>query len=131
MKKRKKLKLNLESKVKEIKEQLNRSLASSNLISYSYETNQEKFEKYVLNKNNNTIKTLYYISEIDKICRKAKVFCQIKIRNINISYNSNLDTLDYKDYYFNGIPIPKNITFKTIGKQLLISGDIDDSMDKK
>ena len=110
--KEKKLKLNLESKVKEIKDQLNQNLFSSNLISCSYETNQEKLENY---ENNNIIKTLYYISEIDKINEKVKYFCQTKIRNINTSYNSNLDTLDHKDYYFNGIPIPKNIKFKPIG----------------
>ena len=49
-----------------------------------------------------------------------------KIRNIIIFYNSNLNSLDFKTYFFNGIPVPKNIKTEEKGNKLFISWEIDD-----
>ena len=49
-----------------------------------------------------------------------------KIRNIIIFYNSNLNSLDFKNYFFNGIPVPKNIKTEEKGNKLFISWEIDD-----
>ena len=116
----KKLKSDLVNKVTEIKEELKNFLIKSNDIISSCEKTNKAMEYYEKSNNNNDIKTLNYISEINKSKEKTKEFLNNKIRNIDISFNSE-NLLDFKDYYFNGIPIPKNIKVKQSGKKLFIS----------
>ena len=68
---------------------------------------------------------MYYISEININNEKAKEFFKIPIKNLDISFNSDLNTLDYKDYCFSGIPIPKNIKKEIQGQYANISWDVD------
>ena len=76
---------------------------------------------------NNEIKTLCYISEINKNEETAKDFLKNRIKTINISINFD-SSLNYENYYFNGIPIPKEIKAEKEEDKLLISWDIDDSL---
>ena len=122
--KEKQLKLELEEKVKQIKEELNKFLNDVNqLILFNERTNKaiENFEK---TNNTEKIRALYYISEININNEKTKEFFKIPIRNLDISFNSDLNTLDYKDYYFSGIPVPKNIKTEIQGN-VILSWDID------
>ena len=74
----------------------------------------------------NKIKSFYYISEINNHNLKALDFYKKPLRNIDISLNSELNTLNYKDYYFSGIPIPKNINIEEKEDKIFISWDIDE-----
>ena len=69
---------------------------------------------------------MYYISEINKKNIKAKEFFNEPIINIDIYFNSDLNSLDFKDYYLSGIPIPKNIITEVKKNKLVISWNIDD-----
>ena len=55
------------------------------------------------------IKKLNYISNINKNQKQMKILIQQPIKNLNILYNENERQIKYEEYYFNGIPIPKNI----------------------
>ena len=55
------------------------------------------------------IKKLNYISNINKNQKQMKILIQQPIKNLKILYNENERQIKYEEYYFNGIPIPKNI----------------------
>ena len=67
-----------------------------------YEKNKEKSNPVI-------IKTLSYISEIEKNNQKLFYFINESMKNMNITFNENKNTLEYIYYYFNGIPSPINI----------------------
>ena len=61
------------------------------------------------------IKTLSYLSKINKNQKEiGKIFQQL-MKNMKITYIENESQIKYEEYYFNGIPIPNNIEFKDIG----------------
>ena len=99
----KKLKLDLDKKVTEVKEELENKLFKSNNIIISLER-INKAIKYYANKNvTNKIKSLYYISEINNYNLKALDFYKKPIRNIDISWdidefritNYNIKDIEY------------------------------------
>ena len=125
-KKEKDLKLELDLKVTNVKDELEKFLTLSNDI-LSLCEKIDKTNKYYEKKNiNSDIKTLYYISEINKNNLKTKEFLAQPIKNVDISFNSNLNSLEYKDYYLSGIPIPINIKTEEKEKKLFISWNIGD-----
>ena len=69
-------------------------------------------------KNDNcVIKTLCYISKINNVNNEAITLIKKPIKNLDISFH---------DYFFNGIPIPKNIKTEEINNKVKISWDLDD-----
>ena len=126
--KEKKLRLELNTKVNNIKEELEDYLKKTNNMLLSLNKTQELIQN---NENkNNEIKTLYYISEINKGEETAKDFLKKKIKNLNISMYLDNSAIFYENYYFNGIPIPKYVKAEEKEKKLYISWNIDDSMIK-
>ena len=82
------------------------------------------------------IKTLSYISKINKNQKELKTIFQQLMKNIKITFVENENIIKYEDYYFNGIPLPKDIEFKDIGtNSFKILWKIDDinilNIDKK
>ena len=67
-----------------------------------YEKNKEKSNPVI-------IKTLSYISEIEKNNQKVFYFINESMKNMNITFNENKNTLEYNNYIFNGISSPINI----------------------
>ena len=61
------------------------------------------------------IKTLTYISKINKNKKEIKKLFQIPMRNLKISFKEEENSMKYEEYYFNGIPSPIDIQFKDIG----------------
>ena len=61
------------------------------------------------------IKTLSYVSKINKNKREMNKLFQQLMKNLKISFIENESKIKYEEYYFNGIPIPKDIEFKEIG----------------
>ena len=82
------------------------------------------------------IKTLSYVSHINKNLKKMGILFQQLMKNMKISFIENESTIKYEEYYFNGIPIPKKIEFKDIGKSSFnLNWNLDDTniinIDKK
>ena len=78
--------------------------------------------------NNNIIKTLSYISKINKNKKEMKKLYEELMRNIKFNFKdeNNKCNIVYDEYYFNGIPKPKNIQLKDItSSSVNISWDID------
>ena len=108
------LKEKLKTEVTKIKEQLEVNLSEvNNLI----KTNEklvkgiksfEKEEKIL-------IKTLSYVSKINKNQKQMKKLFHQLMKNLKISFIEDESTIKYEDYYFNGIPIPKDIEFQEVG----------------
>ena len=67
----------------------------------------------------NIIKNLSYVSKINKNIKENKVLFQELMRNLKISFQEEKCNIKYDEYYFNGIPIPKNIEFKDVSSDSL------------
>ena len=120
-----KLKYELDLKVTEIKDELEKYFRESSNILLSYERLSKAMKNYEKNKNICEIKTLCYISKINSINNETITLFKKPIKNLEISFYDN-NTLNYKEYYFNGIPIPKNIKTEEINNEIKISWDLDD-----
>ena len=84
-----------------------------------YEKNKEKSNPVL-------IKTLSYISEIEKNNQKVFYFINESMKNMNITFNENKNTLEFINYYFNGISSPINIQSYEQNNSLNISWKIDE-----
>ena len=60
------------------------------------------------------LKILTYASKINKNEKEMKKLNDICMRNIKISFEENENKVKFEEYFFNGIPSPKNIEFKDI-----------------
>ena len=108
------LKENLQNEVTKIKEKLEYFLTDiKNILRINERIN--KGIKLVQNEEEkNIIKILSYVSKISKIEKKAKTLLGQIMKNIKINFNIDKCDIKFKEYYFSGIHIPKNIEFKDI-----------------
>ena len=108
------LKEKLKTEVTKIREQFEINLSEINNLLKNCEKiakgikSLEKEEKIM-------IKTLSYVSKINKNQRQINKSLQQLMKNLKISFIENENKIKYEEYYFNGIPIPKDIEFKDIG----------------
>ena len=112
-KEEKDLKDKLKTEVTKIKEKLEIYMSEiNNLLKIN-----EKIEKGLksLEKDEKTmIKTLSYISKINKNQKEMRTLIQESMKNLKISFIEEESTIKYESYYFNGIPIPEEIEFKDV-----------------
>ena len=107
------LKENLKTEVTKVKEKLEKSLSESdNLIKINEKIN--KGSKNLEKEEKNIIKTLSYISKMNKNKKQINNLLQDLMRNIKISFQEESTNIKYEEYFFNGIQTPKNIEFKNI-----------------
>jgi len=117
-KEEKDLKDKLKNEVTKIKEQFEICLSDVNsLLNRSKKIVKgikalEKEEKIM-------IKTLSYLSQINKNQKEMRVLFIKLIKNLKITFKEEEGKIKYEEYYFNGIPIPNNIEFKDIGANSL------------
>ena len=108
------LKEKLKTEVTKIKEQFDINLTIiKNLLK-----NCEKIEKGIksLEKEEKImIKILSYVSKINKNQKEIKTVFQELMKNLKISFIEEESLIKYEEYYFNGIPTPKDIEFKEVG----------------
>ena len=127
-----KLKSELNNKITEFREKLKQIGERSLDIMLICEKNKKLSETYLEKDNIKKIKKLYYISKINEDNIINQSFMKKPVKNVEISYK--LDSfLDYKYYYFYGIPIPENIEVERGGRKLKISWDVyirDEEADK-
>ena len=129
------LKEKLKTEVTKIKEQFEINLSEINNLLKSCEkiekgiNSLEKEEKIM-------VKTLSYVSKINKNKKEMRKLFQQLMKNLKIFFIEEENTIKYEEYYFNGIPIPKDIEFKEIGSNSFkVSWKIDEinilNVDKK
>ncbi len=110
------LKEKLKTEVTKVKEQLEKFLSQANLLIKS----SEKINKGVKNLENEEkkmIKTLSYISKINKNQKEMNLLFKELMYNLKISFieeENNINNIKYEKYYFSGIPKPKDIEIKDI-----------------
>jgi hypothetical protein len=63
-------------------------------------------------KKKNIIQNLTYISRLNKNKKEMKSLINQLMESIKFNYEEN--NIKYKDFYFNGISLPKNIEIKDI-----------------
>ena len=107
------LKEKLKTEVTKIKEQLENNLSKVNNLTKIFEK-IKKGIKSLEKEENNIFKTLAYISNINKSQKELNNICQTSMKNLKINYIEDQSIIKYEEYYFNGIPVPKDITFKEI-----------------
>ena len=126
----KELNNDLIKKVTVIKDKLENFISESiEIIKGNEKINKytQYFEKNREKSNPDIIKTLSYISEIENNNQKVFHFINESMINMNINFNENTNTLEYIDYYFNGISSPINIQLKEENNNIInISWKIDE-----
>ena len=105
------LKEKLKTEVTKIKEKLENYLSEINNISKTCEK-IKKGMKLMQNEEKNMIKILSYVSKINKNQKEMNILTKELMKNIKISFIEEESKIKYEEYYFNGIPIPKNIEIK-------------------
>ena len=113
-KEEKDLKEKLQNEVTKVKEGLENFLTLSNENIRENEKIQKGLEKLEKNNEKNMIKILSYISKINKNNKESKKLFQELMRNLKLEFIENETNIKYTDYYFNGIPSPKNIEINDI-----------------
>ena len=118
------LKEKLKIEVTKTKEKLELNLSEINDITRKCERIIKYVNKFKEEENNNVIKELNYISNIDKNAKEMSLFYHRFMKSLDITFNDN--NIKYEEYYFNGMPIPKDVKFSDIrGNSLKISWNID------
>ena len=101
------LKDKLKNEVTKIREKLELNTSKINEIL----RNCERIIKGIktLKEENQLIRKLNYVSNINKNQKEMNIIFQQLMTNLNISYNN--DIIKYEEYFFNGLPIPKDVEF--------------------
>ncbi len=99
----------LENEVNKIKKNLEFNLSKINVLVRNIETLLKTRNTFLEQKDEIMIKKLNYISKISKNQKQMEMLFQQQIKNLRIVYTEGERKIKYEEYYFNGIPIPKNI----------------------
>ena len=97
-----------------VKEKLENYLSELNEIIRNYEK-INKGIKSLEKEEKNMIKTISYISTINKNKKEMNNFFAELIKSLNISFDEEKNNIKFDEYYINGIQIPKDIEFNNIG----------------
>ena len=104
----------LQNEVTKVKEKLELVLSKSNNIVKSNERVDKGIKIIEKNKDNNITQILSYISKINKNKKEINNLYGTLIKNLKITYNEESKIINFDEYYFNGLQIPKDIEFKNI-----------------
>jgi hypothetical protein len=97
------LKADLRKKVTELKENLENFLTESDEILKGNERINKVIKFYEKSEINSIIKSLSYISEIEKNNTRANDFLLKLMKSMNISFDESNNSLKYNNYLFNGL----------------------------
>ena len=124
----KEIKDKLDKKKKKIKEKLEEYLSLTNSLIRNYDKISkgiQQLKNEEQNKSINILRNLTYISKINKNKTEINKIEQTLMKNLKLDFID--DNIKYKEYYFNGLPIPKDIKISDIkANSCNISWNIDD-----
>lgn len=109
----------LQNEVTKVKEKMELALSESNNIIKSNERIDKGTKIIEKIKDNNMIHLLSYVSKLNKNKKEINNLCAKLIKNIKISFNEEKNIINFDEYYFNGIQVPKDIEFKNINNNSL------------
>ena len=108
-----KLKEKLDNEVTKVKEKLEIFLGKAkNELQLNERIN--KGIKNIENNEKNMLKILSYVSTINKNKKGFNSLFQELMQSIKPSFNEEKNEINFNEYYFNGVPIPKDIKHKDI-----------------
>ena len=127
IKEEKDIKDKLDNEVTKIKSKLEEYLSLLNTIIRNYERLNKGMQ--ILNKeeknNINMIKKLTYISELNKKQKEMDNISKLLMKSKKLDFID--DNIRYQEYYFNGLPIPKDIQVNDINSNsFCVTWKIDD-----
>ena len=108
------LKEKLKNEVTKVKEKLENFFTECNSLIKLNEKINKGIKSLEKDEEKNMIKILSYLSKINKNKKEMEILFQTLMRNVNISYEEEKNNLKFEEYFFNGIPIPKEINYKYI-----------------
>ena len=104
----------LKTEVTKVKSKFENNLSSiNNLIKNCYRIT--KGIKSLEKEETNMLKTLSYVSKINKNQKEMRNLLSQLMINLKLSYIEEESKIKYEEYGFSGIPTPKNIEFKEVG----------------
>ena len=98
----------------QIKEQLENFLSESNRILKIREKITKGIKALEREKEKNMIKVLSYVSKINSNKKETNDLLGKLMKNLNLSFQEEETSIKYIDYFFNGLPIPKDIQINDI-----------------
>ena len=108
------LKEQLQNEVTKIKDKLEMFLSESNNLIRINEKIAKGIKIFEKEDNKNMLKTLSYVSKINKNKKGMKSLFQQLMKNLKISFLKDETKVKYEEYFFNGIVIPKDIEFNNV-----------------
>ena len=105
------LKQKLENDVTKIKENLEIFLLQSNEIIKKNETLKKGITILEKEKEINIFKYLNYIEKINKINEGMEKILYTSMKSLKLNLDDINENIEYDEYYFNGIPFPKDIKY--------------------
>ena len=110
------LKNELNEKIDNIKEELNNLLKRTENIISSFGNISKAINNFGDKDESHIIRTWCYISEINKYNEKARILFKEPKRTLFFSFDEDEHTINYKNYYFDGLPVPEGLCFKENGE---------------
>ena len=110
------LKNELNRKIDNIKEELNDFLKRTENIISSFGNISKAINNFGDKDESHIIRTWCYISEINKYNEKARILFKEPKRTLFFSFDEDEHTINYKNYYFDGLPVPEGLCFTENGE---------------
>ena len=105
----------LQNEVTKIKEKLENFLSECNEIIRFSDKLDKGIKKLENNNNeNNKIKAMSYVSEMNKNKNAMNILNNQLMKNIKIKFEEENTSIKFENYYFNGVPSPTDIEIKNI-----------------
>jgi len=115
IKEEKEIKDKLDNEVTKIKSKLEEHLLLANSLMRNYEKINKGIQglnKEEQNNNISLLKSLTYVSKLNKNQKEMNKISQILMKNLKLDFIE--DNIKYEEYYFNGLSIPKDIQISNI-----------------
>ena len=115
----------LQNEVTKIKEKLENFLSECNEIIRFSDKLDKGIKKLENNNNeNNKIKAMSYVSEMNKNQNAMNILNNQLMKNIKIKFEEENTSIKFENYYFNGVPSPTDIEIKFKMQVLKLNGNL-------
>ena len=114
LKQEKEIKEDLQNKVTKTKEELENRLNESNELIRTSEKINKGIKSLEKDEDKNMIKILSYVSKMNSNKKESNSLLVKLMKNLDMNFQDEQTKIQYEEYFFNGIQIPKDIQIKDI-----------------